>query len=76
MTTKFLGVSLSAGLVSLFLPETMGQEMMQTIEEAEKFYASKRNVKLKLKMGERIKLSNYVKIHSNDENQKLLEEEF
>jgi len=72
----FAGVSLSAGLVSLFLPETMGQEMMQTIEEAEKFYASKRNVKLKLKMGERIKLSNYVKIHSNDENQKLLEEEF
>merc|ERR1719376_184179 len=73
----FAGVSLSAGLVSLLLPETMGKEMMQTMEEAEEFYAHRRNVKLKMNFGERSRMSNYVKIHNtSDEKQNLLEEAF
>ena len=73
----FSGVSLSAGLVSLLLPETMGKEMMQTIEEAEEFYAYRRNVKFKMNFGERSRGSNYVKIHNaSDEKQNLLEEAF
>jgi len=45
----FSCLGITAGLLALLLPETKGFELMETVEEAEEFYKTRKQVKIKRK---------------------------
>ena len=61
--TIFGAVALLAAFLTLFLPETKGVDMMQTMEEAENFYKRSNNYRFKINLPNR---SGYQQLQSEE----------